>query len=107
MKPQTRKFTIGAKSRRLAASQVGALREIGDMADEGKVMSREEIEQAIKRLDQRINGLVEGILSAGAKPGYDPDSQSAQAAAGYLKDAREQKNLLVNYLKRIDSTDAF
>jgi hypothetical protein len=63
------------------------------VTDERKVLSREEIESEIESFTRKI-----GIL--------ERTERSADSVAA-LKFYRDQRELLANYLKRIDSSDAF
>jgi HK97 family phage prohead protease len=66
---------------------------IRGMADEGKVLSRDEIEAEIKRYDRQIEVLER--------------TERSKDLVTALAHCREQREMLVNYLKRIDSTDVF
>jgi hypothetical protein len=62
---------------------------------ENRVLSREEIEAEIKRFDRKIYALTHGAVEITA------DWHVA------MKHYKGQREVLVNYLEKIDSTDAF
>ena len=77
------------------------------MAETSKPLNRDEMEAKIKYFDRKIAGLREGIILSGTRSDYDPNSESAQKAATALQFYLEQKEMMVNFLKRLDSTDVF
>jgi hypothetical protein len=77
------------------------------MAEMGKPLNRDEMEATIRHFDKQIQGIREGMFLNGARSDYDPNSESAQKAAAALKFYLEQKEMMVNLIKRLDSTDAF
>jgi hypothetical protein len=75
------------------------------MIETSRPLDRDEIEAAIKNFDRQIRGLREGIISRGSRANYDPNSRAAQEEAKALKVYLEQRELLSNYLRRLDQGD--
>jgi hypothetical protein len=75
------------------------------MAELGRALNRDEMEAKIKYFDQQIAGIREGIILSGMRSDYDPNSESAQKAATALNFYLGQKQMMADFLTRLDSSD--
>ena len=77
------------------------------MTEPGKALDRDEMEAKIRYFDKQIQGIREGIILEGTRSDFDPNSESVQKAEEGLKFYHQQKEMMVNFIKELDSTDAF
>lgn len=76
------------------------------MAEPGKPLSRDEMVEQIRNFDTQIEAIREGMILKGTRSDFDPNSESFQKTEELLKFYLEQKELMLNFIKRLDSTDA-
>jgi hypothetical protein len=77
------------------------------MMEPGRPLNRDEMEAKIRYFDNQIEAIREGITLKGARSDFDSNSESVQKAAEDLKFYLQQKEMMVNFIKKLDSTDAF
>jgi hypothetical protein len=67
------------------------------------MMTREEIEANLKRIEMQIELLTNGMGDAAARSDFNADSPSVQESHALLKHLHDQKELLESELRRLDS----
>jgi hypothetical protein len=73
------------------------------MAEPGKALNRDEMEAAIRNFDNQIQGIRQGMFLSD----FNPNSEDGQAAEAALKFYLQQREMMVDIIRELDSTDAF